>query len=119
MSQEVTESLMEHVLGIFQKELHKWKMQNFADSTGRDQFLGVVEEVGELSHALLKMKQGIRGSEEQHIAEAKDAVGDILIYMFNMCSEFGWDVGPILTETWDEVSRRDWIQNPENGKIND
>lgn len=43
--------------------------------------LGALEETGELSHAVLKWQQGIRGTPEQHLAGIKDAIADICIYL--------------------------------------
>lgn len=71
-------------------------------------FLGVVEEVGELSHALLKQDQGIRGSREEHEAAAQDAVGDIVIYLADLCTLRGWDLAGCVEAAWSEVSQRDW-----------
>lgn len=49
----------------FQKEQMKWRQKNFGDTygSGYRPLLGIVEEVGELSHAHLKKEQGIRTNE--------------------------------------------------------
>lgn len=112
MSQENT-NLNGLDLRAFQAEVAEWKKNNFPNSGDVQQFIGVVEEVGELAHAILKSLQGIRGDE--HEAEARDAVGDIMIFLLNFCSANGWDLEDILVETWDEVKERDWIQYPEAG----
>jgi NTP pyrophosphatase (non-canonical NTP hydrolase) len=78
--------------------------------------MGLVEEVGELSHALLKQKQGIRGSADDHEAAAKDAVGDIVIFLANLCSARGWDMDQIVIDTLAEVVGRDWKRYPDSGK---
>ena len=64
-----------------QKKQNKWQKINFPNTKNYQPLLGVVEEVGELSHSHLKMEQGIRGSEEGHIAKIKDAIGDIVIFL--------------------------------------
>lgn len=93
----------------------EWLNRNFGDKTGDgvaqlEQFLGITEELGELAHALLKGRQGIRGSAEKHEAAAKDAVGDIFIFLSGFCCRKGWDLQEIIEETWAEVSQRDWTK---------
>lgn len=96
-----------------QTEVYEWQNRNFPAAEAIHLFLGVVEEVGELAHAILKLKQGIRG--DNHEAEAKDAVGDIMIFLMNYCSRNDWWLDDILAETWEEVRKRDWLANPEDG----
>jgi NTP pyrophosphatase (non-canonical NTP hydrolase) len=78
--------------------------------------LGVVEEVGELAHANLKEKQGIRGTTEEHIEAEKDAVGDILIYLTGYCSYRGWDMLELFEQTAEQVMKRDWLADPSKGE---
>lgn len=78
--------------------------------------LGVVEEVGELCHAHLKNEQGIRGTPEEWEAKKKDAIGDVLIYLLDYCSREGLDVEECLETAWAEVSQRDWIRFPGDGR---
>lgn len=42
-----------------------WVQHNFPGRTFEEPFKGMVEELGELSHSLLKQKQGIRGTCEE------------------------------------------------------
>lgn len=58
--------------------------------------MGVMEELGELSHSLLKQNQGIRGSFEQHEEKAKDAVGDMVVFLADLCSNMGWNFQTIV-----------------------
>ena len=100
-----------------QEEISQWTTYNFG--TNRDYitpFLGVVEEVGELSHALLKQKQDIRIN-ENHEENIKDAVGDIFIFLLDFCNLKGYNFGEILTKTWSEVRERDWVNDKEKGAI--
>ena len=92
-----------------------WRAYNFPGATADQQLLGVVEELGELAHAVLKSKQGIRGYSEEDTFEAQDAVGDLLIFLINFCTLNDWDVLNILRDTWSEVRERDWIKFPKNG----
>ena len=64
-----------------QKEHKIWQTYNFGKVSSNQCRLGVIEEIGELAHAELKIQQGIRGSKEDHIEEIKDALGDICIYL--------------------------------------
>lgn len=98
-----------------QAEQAKWAEHNFGDQPPEISFLGVVEEVGELAHTILKRKQGIRTSED-HEAKGKDAVGDILIFLADFCTRSGWDLQEIIEQTWAEVSQRDWKANPVTAK---
>lgn len=94
----------------------KWALKNFGRAfTAHTQFLGMVEELGELAHAVLKGRQGIRGTPEEHEAAAKDAVGDLLIFLMGYCTARGWSAEKILVDTWSEVSKRDFTRYPKNG----
>lgn len=101
-------------LAKLQREQREWALENFGDAPAWQPLLGIVEEVGELAHAHLKQAQGIR-TEEDHEADAKDAIGDIIIYLVDYCTRRGWGIGPIVARVWDEVKRRDWRKNPEGG----
>ena len=100
-----------------QGEMAEWCRENFPDSDSAEQFLGIVEEVGELSHSILKRSQGIRGGEDWYDfrEKARDAVGDIVIYLNNFCSMYGWSLEEIVSETWDKVKERNWKKFPRDG----
>jgi NTP pyrophosphatase (non-canonical NTP hydrolase) len=98
-----------------QWEQARWCARNFPNSTPMQPFMGLVEEVGELSHCLLKREQGIRGTYEEHTESLKDAVGDILIYLVDLCTKNGLDIQECIETTWNDVSKRDWIAHPGNG----
>jgi NTP pyrophosphatase (non-canonical NTP hydrolase) len=98
-----------------QKEHQAWSTKNFGwDQDPSLSLIGVMEELGELAHAHLKQRQGIRVNED-HIAKARDAIGDILIYMLDYCNRRNFDMQLILEETWAEVKQRDWTIHKENG----
>ena len=69
--------------------------------------------LGELAHAHLKQEQGIR-SHEDHDTNAKDAVGDVIIYLADYCTLRGWSLQRIVEDTWEAVSRRDWTKDPDH-----
>ena len=107
--------LVEEV-GELSQALQDLKQGTLPDSQEEQDFMKIVEKLGDLSHALLKLKQGIRGTPDELEDKARDAVGDILIYLMNFCSEKEWDMAAILQETWKEVSERDWILNNQTGR---
>ncbi len=98
-----------------QSESNIWRSRNFPEASSEQMLLGIVEEVGELSHSHLKESQSIRNNED-HVAKAKDSVGDILIYLLGYCSLRDFNVEEILLETWNEVKQRDWLTYPNNGR---
>lgn len=95
------------ILAKVQKELIPWQQHNFPDRPSWQPLVGMMEELGELSHSFLKSAQNIRMNED-HYAKAKDAIGDILVYLCDFCNALGWEAVPILEQVWSEVSQRDW-----------
>lgn len=66
----------------------KWQCRNFGDVDSPDiPWLGMDEEVGELSRRILKGHQKIRGSIETHMLGALDAIGDTMIYATSYMTE--------------------------------
>jgi NTP pyrophosphatase (non-canonical NTP hydrolase) len=102
-------------LAQLQAEVADWATRNFGKRETWHPLLGVVEEVGELSHAHLKQTQGIRGSTLQHTHDAMDAVGDAIIYLADYCALRGFNLHSIVEETWSEVKQRNWQANKETG----
>lgn len=104
-----------NLLKILQEEMVIWQHYNFGEHDYNDPFMGAVEEMGELSHSLLKMKQGIRGTKEEHMAAASDAVGDTIVFLADMCNQLGIDLHAALEKAWTEVRQRDFKKFPGNG----
>lgn len=74
------------------QEEHKiWALKNFGIQENEDYALGMIEEVGELAHAILKRKQGIRNN-ENHGENIKDAIGDIVIYLIGFCNQLNINI---------------------------
>jgi len=96
-----------------------WERYNFGEQPLTNAMLGVVEEVGELSHLLLKRDQKIREgsheSEELFKAKITDAVGDITIYLMSLCTKFGINFCGAVEKTSFEVFKRDWKKFPKDG----
>ena len=98
-----------------QLEVGAWALRNFPTAEKWEPLVGMQEELGELSHAFLKIKQGIRTNED-HATDMKDAVADLLIFTAHFCSLNNIDLDAALELTWAEVRQRNWKQNPETGK---
>ena len=96
-------------LDRIQEEIGAWSKKNFGhEGKTHHPLLGVAEEVGELCHAHLKQEQGIRGTKEEHEADAIDAIGDIAIYLMDYCNRRGFSFNDIVWQTWSKVKERDW-----------
>lgn len=102
-------------LELLQDAHAEWLRHNFPQQEPHHGLLGVVEEVGELSHAHLKAEQGIRAPEGGTRAALVDAVGDIVIYLASYCTTVGLDLNACVAKAWDEVSKRDWVEFPKDG----
>lgn len=102
------------MLKRLQEEVKVWRGKNFGEQPSWISLLGAVEELGELAHAHVKEVQGIRMSED-HIENAKDAVGDIVIYLADYCGERGFDFEEVVKKTWEQVKKRNWKENREGG----
>lgn len=90
----------------FKQFLHKqrtWVEHNFPLSGTQHQLMGIVEEVGELSHSLLKQAQKIRGSHDEHEIDAQDAVGDIIIYTSSFLIKAGFSAQRIEEYLWNKL----------------
>lgn len=110
---ETDRALRSRGLDVIQRERDYWVAHNFPNDRIDDSFYGVVEEMGELAHHLLKRKQGIRT--EDHDAEIKDACADLVIFLLGVASHEGFSLHEVINDTWDQVKRRDWVKYPKNG----
>jgi NTP pyrophosphatase (non-canonical NTP hydrolase) len=102
-------------LSQLQSERRVWVEKNFPGNLEIHSVLGMVEELGELSHAFLKREQGIRGLAEKHTAAIKDAVCDLIIFSCGIADAEGFDLGEAMYETWAQVKKRNWIDQPLDG----
>ena len=97
----------------------KWLEHNFPNAEPWEALAGLTEELGELAHAHLKGFRGIRNMRSRAEVKAAqiDAVGDIFIYLMSYCNSNGLSLEACIMRAWDEVMVRDWIKNPEDGRI--
>ena len=103
-------------LRALQSDHKKWLAHNFPNQQPHEPLLGIVEEVGELSHAHLKYKQGIRGlTKSEYQRQAMDAIGDLVIYLASYCNSNDLNLEYCVFATWDKVKHRDWVADPQRG----
>lgn len=97
-----------------QEQAREWRARNFPDHTLEDQLIGMTEELGELAHAVLKHKQGIRGFEDpvKYEAAVMDAIGDLFIFACGVADKLNIDVATAIACAWAEVQERDWVSHP-------
>lgn len=104
-------------LAQLQALLKQWRNWNFPNSkSAHEPLLGALEELGELAHAHLKGEQGIRGTAGEHAAKGRDAVGDVVLYLADYCSQRGWLLEECVEAAWEEIRDRDWRRYPETGR---
>lgn len=94
-----------------------WLKENFPNVEPWEALAGIMEEAGELAHAHLKGFNKIRGLEDEaKIKHYKaDAIGDLFIYMASYCNTNDLDLEECIFAAWEEVRRRNWRINPEDG----
>lgn len=102
-------------LSQMQAERNIWVAKNFPGDRLEDSLMGAVEELGELSHHILKRRQGIRGEALYHTEEIKDAVCDCVIFLAGIATHEQFDFGLAVQETWERVRDRDWSKDKLKG----
>lgn len=102
-------------LSELQRERDAWVDRNFPGDVVENSIFGAVEELGELAHHFLKLKQGIRGEAEYHETEMGDAVADCVIFLAGVATHLNLDYGELVSMTWEKVRDRNWILNPTDG----
>jgi len=115
-----------------QKELADWQNKNFPIENmlklskedlvlmicNLQMALGMSEEVGEISHTVLKGTQGIRegknGINKELLA---DGFGDVFIYGSQLMTLNKVDVSDAINTTIQQVLKRDWQNNKDDGEV--
>lgn len=98
-----------------QRELADWQHNNFGENPDRiyHLVLGMVEEVGETAHHVLKGKQKIRGGMNGiDVEKVADGVVDTMVYGIQLLTEIGVDAEEAFTRIVSEVLSRNWKDNP-------
>lgn len=119
----------ECILSRVQDEITTWSQKQFGDNPSFDPkfesvklfevppFLGMVEELGEMSGAQCKRHQGRSGfnQDAKYDAHLRDAAADLLIFYLDWCRHMGIDAAQNLANVWDEkVSKRrraHWLED--------
>ena len=102
-----------------QEEARLWQDHNFPDRTPTSILLGIAEELGELCRAQKKGDEGIRGTPAQHLANAKEEVGDLIISVAAYCDARDFDMQQCMEDAWFRVKQRDWVRYPETGRASE
>lgn len=95
----------------YQSQIWPWAAHNFGDERVLEPIIaavGLSEEVGELHRAMLKDRQGIRGTHEEWTAEQKKELGDVFIKVIEVGARLGFDMEQVLYERWQSIKQRDW-----------
>jgi NTP pyrophosphatase (non-canonical NTP hydrolase) len=77
-------------------------------NTIEEQLLNLFEEVGELARAVLKRKQGIRGTRGEWDAEVRKEIGDVFGSLVACATVEGLDFYETVEERMVEVLARRW-----------
>lgn len=105
----------ESTLRRVQQEQKPWVKHNFGSRPPWMPVMGIGEEVGELMHSCLKKAQGIKGTPEEHDADMRDALADIIIFCCDAASALGIDLDQALSDTWAMVKQRDFKKDAKTG----
>lgn len=86
---------------------------------GESYILPLTTTVGKLCHHHLKQKQGIRGTAEEHQIKKQWCIDQLLSQLEMVCAfTLDQSLVYVVTEVWrGVVSKRDWVENKEDGKI--
>jgi NTP pyrophosphatase (non-canonical NTP hydrolase) len=114
------DQLGDGTLARLQVELAAWQNRNFGAVPMWQPALGAGEEVGELQHAVLKHFQGIRGLDDKDrlLAQASDAIGDVVVYLMQVCTALRLDFETVVRGTATHVMKRDWVADKATGGQN-
>ncbi len=99
-----------------QADIATWAHRNFPSESAWTCLLGVVEEIGELSHIELKHHMGIRYEDDEVNEKVLDAVGDITIFLMSYCTHRNICFTQAVLDVWEQVRKRDWRKYPKTGK---
>lgn len=108
-------------LAPFQEDVREWRDRNFPTATVDDQVMKMVEEFGELCHAIQMHRFKIRDGADQDLAYVKmvDALGDMTVILAGIASKLNIDLQKAVNQTWAMVRERDWVNHPETGGKNE
>lgn len=95
------------MLRKLQKEVREWSNKNFPDKKPHQPLIGIMEEIGELSHVRLKYEQELYQL-PYYYQETKDGVADLFIFLLDYCNQVGIDFDDALKEGWEYIQTRNY-----------
>jgi len=104
-------------IATYQHVIATWVLHNFGNDNEFATVGGLVEEVGEVMRAAVKRSQGIRGTREEWDAELRKEAADVFIKLCDVAQFYKFDLASAIEDRWSEVSRRDWLANPQGHGI--
>ena len=99
------------MINDIQEEIRIWHARNFPGSTLPLAALVLSEETGEVSRAVTKMIQGIRGTKEEWEVELKKELGDVIIAALSLANHAGLNIEDVILSRWSDISSRDWTSD--------
>lgn len=76
------------IFGEVMTEHPDWEFKNFGKQPPIKPMLGMQEELGELTHPVLKFSQGVRITSEAELKDRiRDAIGDTLVYLISYANK--------------------------------
>jgi len=97
-----------------QEEIKMWSYHNFGNRPSYQMILGMMEELGELSHHYIKREQKIRTNED-HDEGIEDSLADLCIYLLDFCANENIDFELAFNKAWEQVKKRNWKSNSKDG----
>ncbi len=102
-------------LDEWQEWLESWHNNNFGDVPIGIRATKVMEEAGELGHAVVRLyhcevNQCGEAEVQYHQADLRDAIGDVVVTVTAIANLQGWNLGDILRETRDILQQRRYNQ---------
>lgn len=92
-----------------QNEVDAWNSrQPWKDDPPVVVVVGLGEETGEVQRAILKMHQGIRGTEQEWRDEAAKEMGDVFIKLCALAESLGMDLEDCIAQRWDVIRQRNF-----------
>lgn len=96
-----------------QEEVEEWnQLQPWAGDPPIVVVVGLGEETGEVQRAVLKMHQGIRGTEQEWRNEAAKEMGDVFIKLCSLAESLGMDLETCIKNRWAVIKKRNFTVDP-------
>jgi hypothetical protein len=75
-----------------------------------------IHALGRVSHHMLKMAQGIRGSREDHVRAVHDCLVTLFYTLLRLCESADLHLENCVAAAWRQVRLRDWQNKSKDGK---